>query len=40
LFQRKVTLAILSSEHWKVAMRMSTKDGITPMRLMVQKMPG
>ena len=39
-FYRELTLAILSSKHWTETMRMTTKDGITPMRLMIINMPG
>ena len=40
LKNREITFAILSSKHWIEAMRMSTNDGITPMRLMIMSMPG
>ena len=33
-------MAIISSSHWDKAMRMCTENNITPMRLLIEFMPG
>ena len=37
---RSTALTILNSQYWKIAMQFQTKENETPMRLLIQYMPG
>ena len=40
LYYSEIALEIINSDHWDKAMRMCNENNITPMRLLIEFMPG
>ena len=40
LYYSEIALEIINSDHWDKAMRMCTENNVTPMRLLIEFMPG